>query len=207
MAEQIAAFLAQQIIDGKLEPRQRIQELKVVAELDVSRGSVREALLLLEQRHLIDILPRRGAMVSELNQTVVRDLFDVFETLLTKLVVLVAERWEDGELQPLIVQITEIQQIAQQKDRITFMEQVFKLLDMAYPLCRNQFIEEIMVDLQPAIHRCYALAQRFQPNDGEAAKQFFAGLLTAVTQRDSDSVPQVVDTYLNHELELVLAAL
>lgn len=207
MAEQIAAYLAQQIIDGKLVSKQRIQELKVVSELDVSRGSVREALLLLEQRHLIEILPRRGAMVAELSAESAKSLFEVFNTLLIRLVILVAERWQGEELDPLIRQIAEIQRIAQQEDRILFMKQVFLLLDMAYPLARNRILEEILVDIQPAIHRCYALAQRFQPDDGEAAINFFAGLLQAVTTRNTVRVPAVVDSYISHELDLVLAAL
>lgn len=207
MAEQIAAYLAQQIIDGKLVSKQRIQELKVVSELDVSRGSVREALLLLEQRHLIEILPRRGAMVAELSAESAKSLFEVFNTLLIRLVILVAERWQGEELDPLIRQKAEIQRIAQQEDRILFMKQVFLLLDMAYPLARNRILEEILVDIQPAIHRCYALAQRFQPDDGEAAINFFAGLLQAVTTRNTVRVPAVVDSYISHELDLVLAAL
>ena len=44
LAEQIAKHLAQRIIAGELQSGERIQEARVVNELDVSRGSVREAL-------------------------------------------------------------------------------------------------------------------------------------------------------------------
>lgn len=64
LTEQIAEHLAQLIIHGKMLGGDRIQELKVARDLDVSRGSVREALLILERRHLIEILPRRGAIVN-----------------------------------------------------------------------------------------------------------------------------------------------
>ena len=64
LAEQIAQHIGDQIITGKMKSKERIQELKVANDLEVSRGSVREALLILEGRHLIDILPRRGAMVA-----------------------------------------------------------------------------------------------------------------------------------------------
>ena len=62
LAEQIAHYLAERIIRGELKERERIQEQKVTQALNVSRGSVREALLILERRHLIVILPRRGEM-------------------------------------------------------------------------------------------------------------------------------------------------
>ena len=61
LSEQIAHYLAERIIRGELKPAERIQELKVTQALNVSRGSVREALLILERRHLVTILPRRGA--------------------------------------------------------------------------------------------------------------------------------------------------
>ncbi len=67
LAEQIAHHLAERIIRGELKERERIQEQKVTQTLNVSRGSVREALLILERRHLVNILPRRGAQVSELS--------------------------------------------------------------------------------------------------------------------------------------------
>ena len=63
LTEQIAEHLGGEIITGRLKPMARIQELKVAGELGVSRGSVREALLILESRHLVEIIPRRGAVV------------------------------------------------------------------------------------------------------------------------------------------------
>ena len=59
LAEQIAHYLAERIIRGELKERERIQEQKVTQALNVSRGSVREALLILERRHLIFLESRR----------------------------------------------------------------------------------------------------------------------------------------------------
>ena len=55
LSEQIAKHISEQIIRGELVEGERIQELRISAELDVSRGSVREALLLLERTQLIEI--------------------------------------------------------------------------------------------------------------------------------------------------------
>ena len=45
LTEQIAQYLGNQIVTGELKAGDRIQELRVADELNVSRGSVREALL------------------------------------------------------------------------------------------------------------------------------------------------------------------
>lgn len=207
MAEQIAQHLANQIISGQRVANERIQELKIVEELDVSRGSVREALLLMERRHLVDIVPRKGAMVAEISADSVENLFDVFGVLVTRLAVLVAQRWQDNELDELIPHLMGLQRMAEQEDREEFMAQVFVLLSMAYPLGRNEYLHELLVNMQPAVHRCYALAQRYKPNDGQAAQVFFTALMTGVTQRKVDILPAAVKQYFDHQLELVLAAL
>ena len=64
LSEQIAQHIGLRIIKAQLKPKERIQELKVAKELDVSRGSVREALLILERRHLVNIFPRKGVGIS-----------------------------------------------------------------------------------------------------------------------------------------------
>lgn len=207
MAEQIAQHLANQIISGQRVANERIQELKIVEELDVSRGSVREALLLMERRHLVDIVPRKGAMVAEISADSVENLFDVFGVLVTRLAVLVAQRWQDNELDELIPHLMGLQRMAEQEDREEFMAQVFVLLSMAYPLGRNEYLHELLVNMQPAVHRCYALAQRYKPNDGQAAQVFFTALMTGVTQRKVEILPTAVKQYFDHQLELVLAAL
>ena len=81
LSEQIARHISEQIIRGELVEGERIQELRIASELDVSRGSVREALLILERTQLIEIFPRRGAIVSEMSAMQVRSLFDMASLL------------------------------------------------------------------------------------------------------------------------------
>ena len=94
LAEQIAHHLAERIIRGDLKPGERIQEQKVTLALNVSRGSVREALLILERRHLIAILPRRGAHVTELSAHKVQSLCTLMGELYILLGNAVAAGWQ-----------------------------------------------------------------------------------------------------------------
>src|SRR5690606_32411857 len=97
LSEQIAKHISEQIIRGELVEGERIQELRIASELDVSRGSVREALLLLERTQLIEIYPRRGAIVSEMSALQVRALFDITSLLLGQMVHRMAETWRSHE--------------------------------------------------------------------------------------------------------------
>ena len=77
LPEQIARRLAERIVEGRYAPGERVREEQVAAEFAVSRGPVREALRLLERDGLITILPRRGAMVTNLSVDEVREIFEI----------------------------------------------------------------------------------------------------------------------------------
>lgn len=207
LAEQIATHLADRIIQGELHSGERIQEARVVSELSVSRGSVREALLLLESRHLIDILPRRGAVVAALTESGVRSLYDVYVTLLSRLAQTVAERWDEASLPSLLAQVHVIQGLAEQRQPSAFIDAGFGLMKAAFAVADNPYFTQLLSDLQPAIHRTYALALRHSVGETSHATQFFTDLMNAVVKRDRTVIPAVVERYGQHQCELVLAAL
>ncbi len=72
LSEQIAKHIAEQIILGELVEGERIQEVRIATELDVSRGSVREALLLLQRTYLIEIFIK-SEWHSSINNNWVQD--------------------------------------------------------------------------------------------------------------------------------------
>lgn len=77
LPEQIAARLAERILNGEYAPGERIREEALAAEFAVSRGPAREALRMLEKDGLITILARRGAMVTKLSVDEVREIFEI----------------------------------------------------------------------------------------------------------------------------------
>src|SRR3982751_2482887 len=77
LSEQIAAQVGARITAGSYAPGQRIMEQAIAAEFGVSRGPVREALRMLEKDGLVTILARRGAQVTKLSISEVREIFDI----------------------------------------------------------------------------------------------------------------------------------
>jgi DNA-binding GntR family transcriptional regulator len=66
--ENVKELIIQRIIDGTCKPGERIVELRLVHELGVSQGPVREALRDLEAMRFIDTEPYKGARVRELSR-------------------------------------------------------------------------------------------------------------------------------------------
>ena len=72
LVEQVARHLENRIVFGQLRSGERIYEAAMAKEMDVSHGSIREGLLLLEKRHLVRNIPRKGAVVTPLDAHFVR---------------------------------------------------------------------------------------------------------------------------------------
>jgi DNA-binding GntR family transcriptional regulator len=68
LAEQIAQYLSDKIILFQLKPGERLIEEDLARDLGVSRSPLREALRILEKKWLVDLIPRREARVSVLNE-------------------------------------------------------------------------------------------------------------------------------------------
>ena len=63
----VASYIKDAIVRGEFAPGARLNEVSLAAELDTSRGTVREALRTVADRGLIQIVPRRGVFVSQLS--------------------------------------------------------------------------------------------------------------------------------------------
>lgn len=209
LSEQIAQHVGQRIITGALEPGQRIQELKIAGELDVSRGSVREALLILERRHLIQIFPRRGAVVSLLTPELVNHLYDIYVHLLILLAEKVAENWQDKDLAPMANQVAALDKriLAKEVDTVDVIEAGFEVMRLCYPLVRNPYLAETLENFRPAISRTYYLALQAYRGEAERSRQFFRELVRHAQERNRRGIAEVIRDYGQHQRQIVLAAL
>ena len=75
LSERVEAHLRKAIYAGKLRPGQRIIEQDVAAELNVSRGPVREALLRLERDGLVVTTSRRGTFIRDISMAEIGVIF------------------------------------------------------------------------------------------------------------------------------------
>ncbi len=209
LSEQIAQHLGQRIIVGQLKPGERIQELKVAGDLDVSRGSVREALLILERRHLIRIYPRKGAVVSELTPALVNSLYDIYISLLTMLACKVAESWSGNELAPMIQQVQRVRRLAESDEQPIneIIDAGFQVMRLCYPIVDNPFLEETLENFRPAIGRTYYLALQHSRGEAEETRSFFRELVEAAQERDGQAIRNAIERFGEHQRQRVLETL
>lgn len=75
--EEAYLWIKEQIICGKLPPLASLSEEELQQQLGMSRTPVREALLRLQQDGLVRVFPRKGMIVAELSQEIIREAFEM----------------------------------------------------------------------------------------------------------------------------------
>ena len=77
ISQQVATHLRELIVEGRLDAGQRINEVELASELEVSRTPVREALSRLASEGLVTSRPRRGFFVQDPDLEEVEQLYGI----------------------------------------------------------------------------------------------------------------------------------
>jgi DNA-binding GntR family transcriptional regulator len=99
--EAAIACLRDMIVEGDLAAGERLNEAKLAERLQVSRTPIREAIKLLANEGLVDLLPGRGARVAALPLESVGEMFEVIGGLERHACELAAERMNAQALEAL----------------------------------------------------------------------------------------------------------
>ncbi|MCP0917088.1 GntR family transcriptional regulator [Acinetobacter indicus] len=207
LSEQIAKHIGEQIISGELVEGERIQELRIAKELDVSRGSVREALLLLERTHLIEIFPRRGAIVSEMSAQQVRALFDTCSLLLGQIVQRIAETWRHHEIEQLQKLMEQIEAEYRQGHTEKFYDLIFQTLAQQQDMVANLYLMKFYQELLPSLRRSYFLTLNTSRRELQESFDLFKLVIDAILIRKSQQASLFMDDFCRHLRNLVLESL
>lgn len=146
--EQIAGRIGDRILGGAMSPGDRIGEQELADEFVVSRGPIREALRILEREGLVTILPRRGAIVTDLDTGELRELMEVraglFEVVIRKLA-----KSSHPELLPMLKAGTQRLHAlaAVANDEGQYAETTYRLLILCARMAGNKRLQRMLTGL------------------------------------------------------------
>jgi DNA-binding GntR family transcriptional regulator len=192
LTEQIADHIADEIIRGRMVPREPIRELRVARALGVSRGSVREALLLLQRRHLIDMVPRRGAVVADLSRRQLDDLYELLETLLALVGRRMTELWDEEDRERFEPGLAALEDAAALGDTRAWADAADGLLLSALDLVRNQYLDAVIEALLPVSRRALYRITALDPAVLESGAGHWRALLDAFAAGDREEVESLL---------------
>ena len=204
----VAKHIAGQIITCHLAAGSRIQEQEQAAALNVSRGVVREALLLLERWHLLQIQPRRGAVVTRMTAFEVVGLYQVWSNLMQLLTRQLVSGASDSDIATYTSLLQQLEQSLTRGQFDKFFELRIAIYEQSCRAANNPFLTRLLGDILPAAMRAgYLLAINGGPEWLMEVRQFFVDMLPLAHSRDADGAVKLLTRFYDRECTLVLAEL
>lgn len=207
LAQQIAEHIAKQIIQGELVEGERIQELRIAEELKVSRGSVREALLLLERTHLIAIFPRRGAIVTEMSSSQVSALFETLSLVLGQVATNMSVDLSISQKMYLTQLEQQLHDYVDHSDIEHFYDAIFFCFLDCVQAERYLYLGKFYQELLPSLRRCYFLTLNTAKYELEQSEAHFKLVIAAILSQKSQQATLFMHDFCRHLQQLVLQSL
>ncbi|AZT82654.1 GntR family transcriptional regulator [Marinobacter sp. NP-4(2019)] len=208
LTEQVARHIENLIAFGQLRSGERIYESAMAKQMDVSHGSIREGLLLLEKRHLVRNVPRKGAFVTELDEYFVRSLYEILELYLTHTGRKLVRQWQPADMDKLESLYTQMKASFERNDLMRFLELGIEYTQASLAYADNYFIVSAIDDLWPSAKRCAFVA--FQSGGNKVLEDNLTHMeasIRAIKDRDEDRLATILRHFAEQQCHQVLEAL
>lgn len=204
LCAQIAEYLSVQIIKGDLKPGERIKEAILAQELGVSRGPIREALYILERKRLVEMRPRRGAIVTQMSASYATSLYDIIVELYGLAARKAAENRSSKDLQAIRHALKVIKDCANKGDVPGYYDAIFQLALVGEKAAKNPLLEQMLGDLEPVTRRVQYASLRHRTEDLKKSVTFFERFVQCTEAKDGEMACQTIRAYTENERKLAL---
>lgn len=204
--ERVADDLRARIITGQFEPGAKLAVNVLAEEIGVSLTPLREALKLLATENLIDLMPNRGASVSQVTVQQTRNLFEVIagiEALAAELACKRMTKADHAELQALHEDMHAFSGAA---DRGRYFDVNRRIHDRIVDFARNPILSDQRGRLAQQAERVRYIALGNEARREEAMQEHL-DLMAASAERDADRARRIWRKHLIASGEQTIAFL
>ena len=148
LSQPLVETIEEEILTRQLKPGTRLDETELAQRFAVSRTPIREALIQLASAGLVELRPRRGALVAQVSPQRLMEMFDVMAELEAHCGRLAARRGTPEEQQALQAAHAECALAAEgdDPDRYFYLNERFH--QALYRMSHNGFLTEQVLHLQ-----------------------------------------------------------
>lgn len=160
ISTQVYTKMKKDIIEGTLQPGERLIVLEIAGNFQISQAPVREALERLKQEGLIIGKPNKGSVVSNITSKEIKDIFVLREII---------EGFAVRESMPLLTDadyaylediVNEMDCAVKQNDTLKILELDMSFHGYIYKCCNNDAIIELWDHMKTKVMRFMAIANR-----------------------------------------------
>lgn len=193
--ERVAEALEEDIVFGRLKPRERLVEQDIMDRLNTRRHVVRAALDLLEGKGLVERRANRGAAVRDLCQRQVDELYFMRELLHKAAAAQTPLPLPDAVLTKLRAVQADHDASVQAGDMSEAFRHNERFHTMLNQACGNQVLEEALNTYNERTNLVRSFAFRSQESLKQSAQEHHA-ILEASATADRDAFVQAILTHI-----------
>ncbi len=204
MADDSALRLRRAILEGHFAPGERLRENDLATALGVSRGPIREALVMLERQGLVVIRPHRGAFVAQLS---LEDLVEVFTLRLAieQLAVSRCVEFFDNDLMEDFDRAMAQMEgaVGKELSELEAADLDLQLHDVIYRGSRHRRVQEVWSMIRPQIHILLLNKNVLEKEYRETLLGSHQGIVNAIRASDRSRAERLTQEHLQSSFELV----
>ena len=200
---EIADRLRELISSGDIPPGTRLIEADVASQLGVSRGSVREALRILETEGLLESFPGRGSYVAQISERDIREVYSLRCILEEEAMRLAAENGTNEDFDRLQETMDSMLNAAKgdQPSKVTDLDFLFH--HQIWEIAGHTRLKEVLEGITTQI-KMYLAVQTQLYDDLATGISDHQLLLQALRKRDGERAAQAMRNHLEVASEVVL---
>lgn len=194
-ANQIADTLEQLVFAGKFQDAERLDELKLAEQFNVSRTPIREALHILVASGMAEQIPRRGVFIRQPGPVELMEMFETMAEIEAACGRLAATRMTDKDIAELTEANTRCQQAVTEINHDAYYTENETFHQIIYRGASNSFLEKQALHLQHRLKAYRRIQLRFRGRLGQSMKEH-TQVLEAVKNGDAETTAAILRSHV-----------
>jgi DNA-binding GntR family transcriptional regulator len=204
LESQVSFRIREMIRQRVLTKGEKVKERDLCEQLGVSRTPVREALRTLKSEGLIDIIPNKGAFVSEPSIEKIQEIFEVMTLLEGEAARLAAERMNAAEMKQFEAIHRELKFHHAEKNSDKYLEINHVCHDFIRGMAKNQLLYELVRSLHDKI-LLYRSQQLNKEGRFDQSIEEHEELVAAFREKDAEMAEMAMKKHLKNQEEALVS--
>ena len=196
--------LQNEILEGQLQPGDRVKEAELADRFGLSRTPIREALRRLETRGLLVHEPYRGMVVAQLEASAIGELYVMREILDSSAARLAAQHATDTEIAAMEAQIARDKKMLDDPLKLAASNRAFHIA--IYRAAHNRFLVKASDTLTESLALLGPTTLSAKGRSKQSIKEHEA-IVAAIKQRDGDTASAAARDHIRAAFQVRLLQL
>lgn len=191
LREKILETIRESILKGTLKPGEKVAEPELAERFGISRTPIREAFRQLESEGYLTVIPRKGAVVTELSERDVSEFYAIKSILEGYAARLAAARLKDRDIERLEQINAKLAQLAEEGDVKAFFRVHNEFHDLFIDAAGNEKLADLIRQVGMKFNRL-RIASLSLPGRMQISVDEHKKLIEAFRNRDGEAADHLV---------------